>query len=105
MTDDLDEIEALMGRFLKAVSFREGERPTYDDLHALFVDGGTLIKTASDVPEITTVHEFIKPRQETVDSGGIATQFIRSPVGWRMSSMAWDDERPGVVLPARYTAS
>ena len=34
--------------------------------------------------------------------GVISTQFIRTPNGWRMSSMAWDDERPGLTIPARY---
>ena len=39
----------------------------------------------------------------TIDvRGAISTQFIRTPDGWRMSSMAWDDERPGLVLPTRY---
>jgi len=32
--------------------------------------------------------------------GMISTQFIHTPQGWRMSSMAWDDERPGFHLPA-----
>jgi hypothetical protein len=31
--------------------------------------------------------------------GAISTQFVRTPSGWRISSMAWDDERPGLVLP------
>jgi hypothetical protein len=31
--------------------------------------------------------------------GAISTQFIRTAEGWRISSMAWDDERPGVELP------
>lgn len=30
--------------------------------------------------------------------GMISTQFIRTPHGWKMSSMAWDDERPGLHL-------
>jgi hypothetical protein len=34
--------------------------------------------------------------------GLISTQFIRTPAGWRMISMAWDDERPGLTIPARY---
>jgi len=34
--------------------------------------------------------------------GVISTQFIRTPAGWRMTSMAWDDERPGLEIPARY---
>jgi hypothetical protein len=31
--------------------------------------------------------------------GVISTQFIREPGGWRISSMAWDDERPGLSIP------
>ena len=31
--------------------------------------------------------------------GVISTQFIRTPGGWKMTSMAWDDERPGLTLP------
>jgi hypothetical protein len=30
--------------------------------------------------------------------GAIFTQFVRTPDGWRISSMAWDDERPGFTL-------
>jgi hypothetical protein len=30
--------------------------------------------------------------------GAISTQFIRTAGGWRISSMAWDDERPGLEL-------
>jgi len=33
--------------------------------------------------------------------GMISTQFILTPEGWRMSAMAWDDERPGLSLPHR----
>jgi hypothetical protein len=31
--------------------------------------------------------------------GMISTQFVLMPAGWRMSAMAWDDERPGLTLP------
>jgi hypothetical protein len=34
--------------------------------------------------------------------GVISTQFVFTPSGWRMSAMAWDDERPGVTIPVRY---
>jgi hypothetical protein len=34
--------------------------------------------------------------------GVISTQFVSTPAGWRISAMAWDDERPGLALPARY---
>ena len=33
--------------------------------------------------------------------GIISTQFVRTPNGWRISSMAWDDERPGLTIPDR----
>lgn len=37
--------------------------------------------------------------------GMITTQFVRTPAGWRMSAMAWDDERPGLQLPASRTTA
>ena len=36
--------------------------------------------------------------------GVISTQFVFTPSGWRMSAMAWDDERPGLAMPNRYVA-
>ncbi len=33
--------------------------------------------------------------------GMISTQFIRTPQGWKISSMAWDDEREGLSIPDR----
>jgi SnoaL-like domain len=139
--DDRAEIDQLMTRFLRAVSFEHGGTPAYADLHDLFVDGARLIKSSGETPEISTVEAFIAPRQKLVDDGeltsfeeteldattelfgnvahrwctyakrgtqsgteidtrgAITTQFVRTPAGWRMSSMAWDDERPGLELP------
>ena len=34
--------------------------------------------------------------------GMISTQFILTPAGWRMSAMAWDDERPGLSIPMHH---
>lgn len=31
--------------------------------------------------------------------GMISTQFILTPSGWKISAMAWDDERPGLSIP------
>jgi hypothetical protein len=31
--------------------------------------------------------------------GMISTQFILTLQGWRISCMAWDDERPGLTIP------
>jgi hypothetical protein len=35
-------------------------------------------------------------------TGIITTQFISTPAGWRMTAMAWDDERPGLAVPDDY---
>jgi hypothetical protein len=35
-------------------------------------------------------------------SGLISTQFVRISAHWKISSMAWDDERAGLTIPDRY---
>jgi hypothetical protein len=136
------ELDALAAAFFKAVSFEPGAAPPYQNIHSLFITAGLLIKNTASKPEISTVAEFIAPRQALVDSGAltrfkewelsetthifgniahrysaygkagtqngkdfeargvISTQFIKTPEGWKMSAMAWDDERPGLSLPA-----
>jgi len=136
------ELSTLSARFFRAVSFEPGEAPAYGDIHGLFIATGLLIKNTAATPEISSVAEFIAPRQALVDSGAltrfkewelseitqifgniahrysaygkagtqggkafeargvISTQFIKTPEGWKMSAMAWDDERPGLSLPA-----
>ncbi|MEU7749821.1 DUF4440 domain-containing protein [Nonomuraea sp. NPDC052129] len=54
-------------------------------------------------------HRFSTYRKEGVLNGArftveglISTQFVRLAGEWKMSSMAWDDERPGLVIPQRY---
>jgi hypothetical protein len=34
--------------------------------------------------------------------GLVSTQFVRTPTGWKISSMAWDDEREGLELARQY---
>lgn len=143
-TDPAAELESLIEAFFRAVSFESGQRPAYARIRDLFMDDGKLIRNSTEIPEISSVDEFIASRQRLVDSGAltsfeevevaettevfgniahrlstyekrgtmdgeaiegagvISTQFIRTPAGWRMSSMAWDDERPGLAIPARY---
>ncbi len=137
-------IDAITTEFFRAVSFDEGDKPAYTDLYKLFIDSGLLIKNSSTMPDISTVSQFIKPRQKMVDSGEltcfreaetaeiteifgnvahrfstyeksgvnsgsemrgrgiISIQFIKTEAGWKISSMAWDDERPGLIIPDRY---
>jgi hypothetical protein len=139
------EIAKLTGEFFDAVSFNEGEKPAYQALYQLFIEKALIIKNSSDMPEITSVSQFIAPRQKTFDSGEltsfreteiaeqtdvfgnvahrlstyekrgirdgeafdgrgiISIQLIMTRSGWRMSAMAWDDERPGLTIPKRYT--
>ena len=37
--------------------------------------------------------------------GMITTQFVKTASGWKMSAMAWDDERAGLSLPERFDPS
>jgi hypothetical protein len=34
--------------------------------------------------------------------GMISTQFVNTASGWKISAMAWDDERPGRSIPEHY---
>jgi ribosomal protein S18 acetylase RimI-like enzyme len=132
---DAAAIADVMNRFLRAVSFENGERPSYDDLPDLFLPGARLIRNSGTAPEISTVEEFVRSRRAAFERGelrsfeetelgertelfgnvthrfspyrkralsdrgaidvrgAISTQFVRTADGWRISSMAWDDER------------
>ncbi|HEU4783553.1 MAG TPA: hypothetical protein VFS83_09460 [Ktedonobacterales bacterium] len=138
------EIDTLTMAFFRAVSFDDGETPSYANLYDIFIESGQIIKNSSSSPEIYTVRQFIEPRQRIVESGElksfresetaeiteifgnvahrfslyekhglsadstiegrgvISIQFIATPTGWKISAMAWDDERPGLTLPERY---
>jgi hypothetical protein len=135
------ELERLSNEFFRAVSFELGESPPYNLIRDLFIERGLLIKNTGITPEISSIDQFIEPRQAMVDSGDltrfnetelhktteifgnvahrfsayaksgilkgipfeargmISTQFVLTPNGWKMSSMAWDDERPGLSIP------
>ena len=139
-----DEIDSLTIDFFRAVSFFSGNKPAYQNLYKLFIESGQLIKNSATLPEISTVRQFIEPRQRMVDLGEltcfkevqtaeiteifgnvahrfstyekyginkgaefegrgiISIQFIMTDTGWKISSMAWDDERPGLTIPDRY---
>lgn len=130
------ELDRLTVEFFRAVSFESGESPPYERILLLFVERGLLIKNSGTTPEISTVRQFLEPRQAMVAAseltrfrewelsetteifgnvahrfsayaksgtlkgvpfearGMISTQFVLTPAGWKMSAMAWDDERP-----------
>jgi hypothetical protein len=78
------------------------------------VDAGELTRFhEAEIAEVTEVFGNVAQRFSSYVKSGvlkgasfeargmISTQFIQTPEGWRMSSMAWDDERPGLEVPAR----
>ncbi len=140
------EHKRLVDGFFDSVSFEVGAAtPSYGRIHELFIETGLLIKNSGATPEVSSLHQFIEPRQASVDCGDltrfheaelgattdvfgsvahrfsgyeksgilkgvhfeakgmVSTQFVLTPIGWRISAMAWDDERPGLVVPAAYT--
>ncbi len=70
---DRAAIGRLMSRFLDSVSFEQGRRPAYRDLPELFIAGAKLIKASTDIPEISDIEEFIRTRQQTVDTGKLTS--------------------------------
>jgi hypothetical protein len=136
------ELDRLTSAFFLAVSFEPGSAPSYRSIPALFIERGLLIKNAGSTPEISSVQEFIEPREALVRSGTltrfheseisestvifgnvahrfsayaksgtssgtpfaargmVTTQFVNTPGGWKISAMAWDDERPGLSIDA-----
>lgn len=138
------ELDRLIADFFRAVSFEEGATPRYENIYELFIEAGLLVKNTTSTPEISTVSQFIEPRQAMVRSGEltrfnevelcesteifgnvahrfnsyaksgtmkgvpftargmISTQFVQTPAGWKISAMAWDDERPGLSIPEQY---
>lgn len=47
----------------------------------------------------TYVKRAVTDGASTEVRGVISTQFVDTSDGWRISSMAWDDERPGLTVP------
>jgi hypothetical protein len=136
------ELDRLTNEFFRAVSFEPDGVPPYDNIYALFIESGLLIKNTGTTPEVSGIRAFIEPRQAMVRGGEltrfretelsattqifgnvaqrfsayakdgtmkgapfeargmISTQFVKTPSGWKMSAMAWDDERPGLSLPS-----
>jgi DNA-binding PadR family transcriptional regulator len=79
------------------------------------VDSGELSAfNETETAEITEIFGNVAHRFSTYTKSGvlggvpftgrgmISTQFVRTPDGWRISTMAWDDERPGLTIPERY---
>jgi len=77
-----------------------------------WLTNGTLVDfEEAEVSERTDVFGNIAQRFSTYRKSGVLSgepfaargmkvmQFVRTPAGWRFSSVAWDDERDGLALP------
>jgi hypothetical protein len=76
---DAGAIGELMHEFLRAVSFEQGAQPSYGDLPGLFVAGARLIGNSGASPEISTVEEFVRARQEAFDAGELTAFELQRP--------------------------
>src|SRR3982751_6593111 len=63
------ELDRLTSEFFHAVSFEAGEAPLYENIYALFIKSGLLIKNTGTTPEISTIPQFIEPRDAMVRAG------------------------------------
>ena len=66
----------------------------------------------SEISESTVIfgnvaHRFSAYEKSGTSSGTsfdarrmVTTQFVKTPEGWKMSAMAWDDESPGLSIDA-----
>ncbi|HET9980652.1 MAG TPA: hypothetical protein VFQ32_09415 [Ktedonobacterales bacterium] len=79
------------------------------------VDAGDLTQfRESETAEITAIFGNVAHRLSIYEKHGVSAgtaidgrgvisiQFIATDSGWKISSMVWDDERPGLTLPERY---
>ena len=57
---------------------------------------------AINVSSSQTLNAALAGFAEAESDGIISTQFVKTTAGWRISAMAWDDERPGLTIPSRY---
>ena len=104
------ELDRLTTEFFRAVSFETGGTPPYENIRALFIESGLLIKNTTATPEVSTVQQFIEPRQAMVRSGELTrfreversqTTEIFGNVAHRFSAYAKSGTIKGVVFEAR----
>jgi len=75
------EIDRLTDSFFALFSNRDGV-PKLDRIFDLFVPNGLIAKCTGSDPEISTLHDFIAPRQELLTNGSL-TDFSESETSER----------------------
>jgi hypothetical protein len=74
VTQSQSRIDHITVEFFRCVSFAPGDRPNYAGIRELFIPTGLLIKGTPLGTEITSLDEFIEPRQKSFDDGAL-TEF------------------------------
>lgn len=77
-----EEIEGLARSFFALFSNRGGARPDLERIYDLFVPQGLIAKCTSSDPEISTLREFITPRQDLLTNGTL-TEFSEAETSER----------------------
>jgi hypothetical protein len=112
--EQLAELFAADGRLIRAGA--EGpQNLRVDDFVAdrrrLLADSGLTSFHESEIAGRTDIFGHVAHRLSTYRKNGvlpggafeargvISTQFVKDHRGWTISSMAWDDERPGLTIP------
>lgn len=80
---------------------------------ALLSNGGLVDFEEEETSSRTDIHGNVAQRLSLYRKSGVLSgqrfetkgvktfQFIHTPAGWRISAVAWDDEREGLTLPGR----
>jgi len=80
---------------------------------ALLSNGSLLDFEEEETASRTDIHGNVAQRLSLYRKSGVLSgqrfetrgvktfQFVRTPAGWRISAVAWDDEREGLSLPDR----
>jgi hypothetical protein len=76
------EIDRLTLSFFGLFSNRGGIQPELEKIFDLFVPQGVIAKCSSDEPEISSLQEFITPRQELLTNGTL-TEFSEAETSGR----------------------
>ncbi len=70
-TETVVAIDQLIAAFFAVFDNHGGRQPDVGRMRELFAERGVLAKCVASAPEISTVEEFIAPRQELLTSGAL----------------------------------
>lgn len=75
-------LDALTCRFFNAFSRNEQGELDLDVIYDLFIPQGLVVKNVGPEPEIYTLEQFVEPRKELLENGGL-TQFQEAELSER----------------------